>query len=186
MYGNQLRAHAKMMAAVSCSCVPLVSFIIGNAVGPTSYCMVGSLMCLEQKAYSCNQFFLLFFKEGSGVLKIIFNSLRPPPQTNRRKINQHSTPPRLVLMNDILQIDFSKGKSTALWHSSVFYRHTDPWVQTSSFAGPMLCSVWITLKKSHRASFRCGKRCIEQFCTRIIHAELLKTLKWEFYAITAY
>ncbi|XP_022318078.2 uncharacterized protein LOC111121209 [Crassostrea virginica] len=39
LYGNQLRAHAKMMAAVSCSCVPLVSFIIGNAVGPTSYCM---------------------------------------------------------------------------------------------------------------------------------------------------
>lgn len=41
MYGNQLRAHAKMISAVSCSCVPLITFIIGNAIGPTSYVMVG-------------------------------------------------------------------------------------------------------------------------------------------------
>lgn len=44
MYGNQLRAHAKMISAVSCSCVPLITFIIGNAIGPTSYVMANRSM----------------------------------------------------------------------------------------------------------------------------------------------
>lgn len=39
MYGNQLRAHAKMLAAISCANVPVISFIIGNAIGPTSFVM---------------------------------------------------------------------------------------------------------------------------------------------------
>ncbi|XP_062610147.1 methylcrotonoyl-CoA carboxylase beta chain, mitochondrial-like [Saccostrea cucullata] len=44
MYGNQLRAHAKMLAAISCANVPVISFIIGNAIGPTSFVMANRCM----------------------------------------------------------------------------------------------------------------------------------------------
>ncbi|KAL5021537.1 hypothetical protein ScPMuIL_000692 [Solemya velum] len=39
--GNLLKAHAKMMGAVSCASVPKITVITGNSVGPSSYVMGG-------------------------------------------------------------------------------------------------------------------------------------------------
>ncbi|KAK3091795.1 hypothetical protein FSP39_022676 [Pinctada imbricata] len=39
--GNMARAHAKMISAVSCSTVPRITIIIGNAIGHQSYLMSG-------------------------------------------------------------------------------------------------------------------------------------------------
>lgn len=38
--GNLLRAHAKMLGAVSCASVPKITIITGNSIGPSSYIMV--------------------------------------------------------------------------------------------------------------------------------------------------
>ena len=78
LLGDQLKCQARMMAALSCSTVPKITIIVGNAVGPVHYLMVSYALLILGGIFMvviCSfrfHFFVSFFSIRLVVLYVYF------------------------------------------------------------------------------------------------------------------